>query len=154
MQLPKCIIDAVEIFKTGTSQWCRTDPLPTTCEDISLVSVGNSCYALGGYNRLSHLNQVVYASVDDLLRNAIPANQIFQDDSSNTQSAWKALPNTPTYGPAAAVLVGNLFAIGGNEISTGGPGTGPPLTPGSTPVIYLLHELTLPLLNCHHLNFW
>ena len=85
--------------------------------------MGNSCYALGGYNRLSHLNQAVYASVDDLLRNTLPANQTSQDDSSDTQSAWNALPNTPTFGPAAAVLVGNLFAIGGNEISTGGPGT-------------------------------
>ena len=40
--------------------------------------------------------------------------------SSDTQSAWKTLPNTPTYRPAAAVLAGNLLAIGGDETSDGG----------------------------------
>ena len=113
----------VEVFKTDTSQWYRTDSLPIACEDISIVRMGNSCYALGGYNRLSYLSQSAYASVDDLLSNAVPANQTSHDGVSNDthdQSAWNALPDTPTYGPVAAVLVGNLFAIGGNEISAGG----------------------------------
>ena len=35
--------------------------------------------------------------------------------NSDTQSAWKALPNTPTYGPTAAVLAGNLLAIEGRS---------------------------------------
>ena len=111
---------AVGIIKPDTSQWYRTDPLPTACCNISLVAIGNTCYALGGYKG-SHLNQALHASVDDLLRNAIPANQTTHSGSSDTQSAWKMLPNTPTYGPAAAaVLAGNLLAIGGNETSEGG----------------------------------
>ena len=110
---------AVEIFKQDTSQWYRTDPLPTACRDISLVTIGNTCYALGGYNR-SYLNQTLYASVDDLLGNAVPANQTTHSGSSDTQSAWKTLPNTPTYRPAAAVLAGNLLAIGGDETYEGG----------------------------------
>ena len=109
-------IDAVEIFKPDTSQWYRTDPLPTACYDISLVAIGNTYYALGGYNG-SRLNQALYASVDDLLRNAVPTNQTTHSGSSDTQSAWKMLPNTPTYRPAAAVLAGNLLAIGGDETS-------------------------------------
>ena len=112
--------DAVEIFKPDTSQWYRTDPLPTACQDISLVAIGNTCYALGGYTDGSHLNQALYASVDDLLRNAVPANQTTHSGSSDTQSAWKMLPNTPTYQPVAAVLAGNLLAIGGRGISEGG----------------------------------
>ena len=111
-------IDSVEIFKPDTSQWYRTDPLPKACEDISLVAIGNTCYALGGYSG-SYLNQALYASVDDLLRNAVPANQTTHSGSSDTQSAWKTLPNTPTYRPAAAVLAGNLLAIGGLETSRG-----------------------------------
>ena len=107
-------IDAVEIFKPATSQWYRTDPLPTACHDISLVAIGNTCYTLGGFNG-SRLNQALYASVDDLLGNAVPANQATHSGSSDTQSAWKTLPNTPTYQPAAAVLAGNLLAIGGKE---------------------------------------
>ena len=67
----------------------------------------------------SSLNQVLYASVDDLLCNAVPANQTTHSGSSDTQSAWKTLPNTPTYEPAAAVLVGKLLAIGGKKTSKG-----------------------------------
>ena len=59
------------------------------------------------------------ATVDDLLRIAAPANQTTHSGSSNTQSAWKTLPNTPVYQPAAAVVVGSLFAVGGQEISAG-----------------------------------
>ena len=112
-------IDAVEIFKPDTSQWYRTDSLPRACFDISLVAIGNTCYALGGYGG-SFLNQALYASVDDLLGNAVPANQTTHSGSSDTQSAWKTLPKTPISGPAAAVLAGSLLAIGGDEISTGG----------------------------------
>ena len=112
-------INAVEIFKLDTSQWYRTDPLPTACYDISLVAIGNTCYVLGGYS-YSRFNQALYASVDDLLGNAVPANQTTHSGSSDTQSAWKTLPNTPTYRPAAAVLAGNLLAIGGGETSEEG----------------------------------
>ena len=79
-------IDAVEIFKPDTSQWYKTDPLPTGCCNISLVAIGNTCYALGGYS-CPYLNQVLYASVDDLLGNAVPANQTTHSGSSDTQSA-------------------------------------------------------------------
>ena len=112
--------DAVEIFKADTSQWYMTDRLPTACRDISPVVIGNTCYALGGYSRPSRLNQAVYASVDDLVRNAVPANQTTHSGSSDTLSAWKTLASTPTYQPAAAMLAGNLLAIGGKEASQGG----------------------------------
>ena len=75
----------VEIFKPDTSQWYRTDPLPTACQDISLLPIGNTCYALGGYKNPSCLNQALYASVDDLLGNAVPANQTTHSCSSDTQ---------------------------------------------------------------------
>ena len=112
--------DAVEIFKVDTSQWYRTDRLPTPCRGISPIVIGNTCYALGGYNRPSHSNQALHASVDDLLRNAVLANQTTHSGSSDTLSAWKTLANTPTYQPDAVVLTGNLLAIGGKETSEGG----------------------------------
>ena len=111
--------DAVEIFKADTSQWYRTDRLPTPCQDISPIVIGNTCYALGGCDDLSCLNQALHASVDDILRNAVPANQTTHSGSTDTLSAWKMLANTPTYEPAAAVLTGNLLAIGGKETSRG-----------------------------------
>ena len=109
--------DAVEIFKPDTSQWYSTDPLPTACYDISLTCIGNMCYAIGGYKYPVLLNQALYASVDDLFHNAVPANQTTHSGSSDTQSAWKTLPNTPTYRPTAAVLAGNLLTIGETDMS-------------------------------------
>ena len=109
--------EAVEIFKPDTSQWYRTDPLPIACCQVSLVANGNTYYALGGYSRPSFFNQALYASVDDLLGNAVLVKQTTHSSSSDTQSAWKTLPNTPTYGPTAAMLDGNLLTIGGKETS-------------------------------------
>ena len=111
--------DAVEIFRADTSQWYRTDRLPTACYDVSPVLIGNTCYALGGYND-QYLNHVLCASVDDLLRNAVPANQTTLSDSTKTLSAWKTIANALAYRPAAAMLAGNLLAIGGDETSEGG----------------------------------
>ena len=113
--------DAVEVFRPDTSQWYSTDPLPTACRDISLIinCIGNTCYAIGGFKYPSRLNQALYASVDDLLHNATPANQTTHSGSSDTQSAWKTLPNTPIYRSAAAMLAGYLLAIGGEETSEG-----------------------------------
>ena len=109
--------DAVEIFKLDTLQWYLTSHLPVCGSLKSLVAIGNTCYALGGYNG-SNLNQVFYASIDNLLGNAVPATS--RRGSSGTRSAWKTLPNTPTYRPTAAVLAGNLLAIRGNQTSRGG----------------------------------
>ena len=110
---------AVEIFKLNSPKWYRTDPLPLNCYNMSLVAIGNTCYALGGW-RDSYLNQALYFSVDDLLHNAVPTNQTTHSGSNDTRSAWKTLPNTPTYRPTAAVLGDNLLAIGGRETSEGG----------------------------------
>ena len=115
--------DVVYIFKSDTSQWYTTDPLPTACSHIPLTVIGNTCYILGGYTHNgSRLNQTHYASIGDLLHNAVPANQTTHSSTSDTQSAWKTLANTPTYLPAASVLAGNLLAIGGWEMSKGGVG--------------------------------
>ena len=112
--------DAVEIFKADTSQWYRTDRLLTPCRDISPVVIDNTCYATGGYRDPLRLNQALHALVDDLLRNAVPANQTTHSGSTDTLSAWKALANTPTYLSAAAMLAGNLLAIGGKKTSDRG----------------------------------
>ena len=89
-----------------------TDQLPTACRDISITSIGNKCYALGGYNYQPHLNQALYASFDDLLHGC--------DCGHDSQSAWNSLPNVPVYRPTAGVLAGNLLAVGGREAFAGG----------------------------------
>ena len=105
-------LGVVEIFKPDTSQWYSTDPLPIACCNMSLVAIGNTCYALGGNNG-SPLNQALYASIDDVLGNAVPANQT--TGRRNSSDTWKSLPNTPSNAPAAAVLAGNLLAVGGEK---------------------------------------
>ena len=110
--------DTVEVLKLDTSQWYKTDQIPRACNSISLVASGNTCYVLGGcsgHDDTIFFKHALHASVSDLLHNAVPANQTTHSGSSDTQSAWKILPNTPTYTPAAAILVGNLLTIGGGD---------------------------------------
>ena len=113
----------VEVFNLDSSQWYTTDPLPTACGHVSLIAIDNTCYALGGYDKL-RFNSVSYAAVGDLLGKCVAAYQTTQSSkSSDTQSAWnwKALPNTPTHGPAAAVLGGHIYAAVGDLLGKSVP---------------------------------
>lgn len=116
--------NSVEILKEGektdTFQWHKTNPLPKDCCRISIVATSGTCYALGGLKHPAHLNQALYASVDDLLHNAVPAMHNVSDDSIGTPSCWKSLPHTLCYSPAAAILAGRLVTLGGWEEATGG----------------------------------
>lgn len=112
--------NAVDVFKTDTSQWHCTTALPTACQIVRLVAIGNRCYALGGVKGSENFSQALYASVDDLLHNQIHSTHT---STSSTQSTWKTLPNTPNYRPAAAVLAGSLLAIGGKKTSRSKDGT-------------------------------
>ena len=109
-------VDTVEIFKLDTSQWYKTDPLHTTFNCVSgIVAVGNTCYILGyRCTRNNRWSQALCASVDDLLHNAVPANQTTHS-SSDSQSAWKTLPLPPSEDSFPAELAGNLIAIGTNN---------------------------------------
>ena len=103
--------DAVEIYDSKTSQWYSSDPLPTPSSDISLVVVGEMLYALGGeaFNAIPH-NQVLSAPINNLIRKAILANQ---EPNIDTQVEWKSLRNTHKFKPAATMLTGKLFSLGG-----------------------------------------
>lgn len=110
--------NVVEIYVSGSSQWFRTDPVPAPCQSMSAAASANTFFTVGGYEHPSFLSQAWCASVDDLIRNAVPANQAI-NSSSSPHSAWKVLPNTPTYTPAAAALAGSFLAIGGYNTPKG-----------------------------------
>lgn len=116
--------NTVEIFQPNASQWYETDPLLIDCCDVSLVANGSQCFVVGGFKEPTRLNQVLYASVDDLLHNAhaVPASQTTHSTNRDhvTQTAWKKLPDTPDYRPASAMLAGYILAVGGSETSEGG----------------------------------
>ena len=100
--------NAVEIFRQVTSQWHQAATLPKACCNMSLVSSGDTVYILGGYNQPSLLNLVLYSSIDNLLQAKDP-----------TKPVWGMLQSTPSYQPPAAMLYGNLLAIGGWTVAGG-----------------------------------
>lgn len=116
--------DVVEIFQADISQWYKADPLPKVYSFLSTVVIGNMCYALGECKHLdlgdTTCPRALYASVDDLISNAVPTNQTFHRDPSDAHSVWKMLPHPPSYQPAAAMLDDYLVAIGGWQVSKEG----------------------------------
>ena len=116
--------DVVEIFQADISQWYKADPLPKVYSFLSTVVIGNMCYVLGECKHLglgdTTCPRALYASVDDLISNAVPTNQTFHHDPSDAHSVWKMLPHPPSYQPAAAMLDDYLVAIGGWQVSKEG----------------------------------
>ena len=100
--------NAVEVFQQATLQWHQAGTLPMACCNLSLANSGDTLYALGGYDQPSLLNQVLYTSVGNL-----------QQPHDPTKPTWRALYTSPTYQPAAAMLSGNLLAVGGWKASKG-----------------------------------
>ena len=104
----------VEIFKEETSQWFTTEPLPLQWMNPSSVLINNRWHLLGGAAEEEECsNRAVCAHVDLLLQKALPRDQTSTGRDSTNNSAWKILPNTPHYGPAAATLGSSLLAVGG-----------------------------------------
>ena len=117
--------DVIEVFRSELSTWYRIEPLQLKCSSMAIIAIDDVCYVLGGLKSTSSLNQVFYASIDDLLCSAVPANEISSSASLSsctvTQTVWKSLPNTPTYlcGQVAATLADNLVIVGGEVMSDG-----------------------------------
>ena len=109
--------ELVEFFKPDRSQWYRSSELPMDHSDVTLqlVAIDDKCYTLGG----EHLNQIFVASVDNLIRYAVPAaaNQVTYTATSGryTKSAWKDIGEIETYAPAVLVLAGNMLTIEGES---------------------------------------
>ena len=102
----------VEILDTTLDQWYRCAPLPQPCSSISLTAtVGNMCYALGGFTS-NHRGSTKAFSVclDNLISQAVSQSAY---SSIATPSPWQALPNTPLAYSTAISVDGALFAVGG-----------------------------------------
>ena len=103
-----CNTKVVEVFQQATSQWHLAATLPKACCNLSLVTSGDSLYALGGYDQPFQLNQVLYTSIDNLSRVHDP-----------TKPTWRTLQSSSLYQPAPVLLSGNLLAIGGWQVPEG-----------------------------------
>ena len=103
-------VHAVELLSLQHQQWFGCASVPVPCYNMSAVVIEDKCYLLGGFNNDGTLNHVFYATINDLFYSHL--------SYMYTSSAWKRLPETPTYGPMATVIAGSLFILGGDETCT------------------------------------
>ena len=112
----------VEILDTMSNQWYSCAPLPRPSSSISLTAtVGNMCYALGGYTSGHNGSKKVFSvCLDDLISQAI--SQPTGAMALSISSPWHSLPDTPLAFSTAVCLDGALFAVGGIQDSRLQPG--------------------------------
>ena len=100
------VSDTVEVLKAGSSQWCKTHPLPFPCYHMSYTIIHGVCYMLGGFDQHAFTDKVVYISLTTLLDSAEKSGSICQ---------WNKLQNIRYTCAAAANAGGCLLAIGGSR---------------------------------------
>ena len=107
----------VEILDTTLNQWYHCTPLPQPCSSISLTAtVGNMCYALGGFTTDHEGSRKAFGvCLDELISLAISKSTSEHTHTKATPSPWKSLPDTPLIFSSAVCLDGALFALGGLE---------------------------------------
>ena len=105
----------VEIFREETSQWHTTEPLPFRWDYPSSVLINNRWYLVGGgAEEEKYSNRAVCAHIDLLLKKALSHDQA----STDRNSAWEVLLNTPHYRSAAGTFGASLLAVGGNTTTS------------------------------------
>ncbi len=104
---------AVEVYTAETAQWRVSDPLPSRYSDTTSVTIGDTCYLLGGHNKNNAATKTVLcAPVSSLIRNAVsPSAKAFK------RSVWETLTHSPLYFSTAASLDGCLLSVGGYDVN-------------------------------------
>ena len=106
----------VEILDTTESgQWYHAAPLPRPCSQVSAVTIGNTCYLLGGYSGGVSSKKVFCVNLDDLISQAL--SQPVGASAPPTPSPWMTLTDTPESFFTAFSLNGSLY-VGGLGGST------------------------------------
>ena len=102
----------VEVYSTASSQWHTADPLPAPCADMSLATINDTCYLLGGSDDILGGGSVncFHASIGLLMEK-------IDEPTLSLGSIWKRLPNTPIELDTAILvsLNGSLMAVGGKN---------------------------------------
>ena len=110
-------LSRVEILDTTESgQWYHAAPLPQTYSEVSTVTIGNTCYLLGGYSGERASKKVFCVNLDDLISQAL--SQPAGASAPPTPSPWMTLTDTPEALSTAFSLNGSLLSIGGFGDST------------------------------------
>ena len=114
----KTSLSRVEILDTDSTQWYYAASLPQPLYRALPAIIGNMCYLLGGFTRVSKPSKKVFSMcLDDLISQAVsqPANA----SAPPTPSPWQSLPDTPLGRSTALALNGTLLAIGGGDYANG-----------------------------------
>ena len=103
---PHGALSRVEILDMSTQQWFNSAPMLAPCHQVSLATVGNMCYLVGGLVDNTTFSKRVYAASMDCLVSQTSA-------TLSTQSPWSTLPDTPGTHATTIALNGALLAVGG-----------------------------------------
>ena len=111
-------LSRVEILDTTESgQWYHAAPLPQTCSCVSTVTIGNTCYLLGGFSGGVVASKKVFCvNLDDLISQAL--SQPAGASAPPTPSPWMTLTDTPEARSTAFSFNGSLLSVGGSGGST------------------------------------
>ena len=108
-------LSRVEILDTSLRQWYHGAPLPQPYDDLSLATIGNMCYLLGGYTMGVAPSKKVFSTC---LVDFISQASSQPPDSASappTPSPWQTLPDAPLIRSTALALNGALLALGGGS---------------------------------------
>ena len=105
---PHGALSRVEILDMSTQQWFNSAPMLAPCHQVSLATVGNMCYLVGGLVDNTTFSKRVYAANMDCLISQKSATLSMQ-----SLSQWSTLPDTPGTQATAIALNGALLAVGG-----------------------------------------
>ena len=113
-------LSRIEILDTtGSGQWYQAAPLPQPCYNywVSLATIGNICYLLGGCSAGRAVSKKVFSvQLDELISQAV--SQPAGTRAPPTPSPWMTLPDTPLSLSSALAINGALLAVGGDFGST------------------------------------
>ena len=112
------VLTRVEILDTTESrQWYHAASLPQPLCNALPVTIGNTCYLLGGYTKGYAASKKVFSVyLDDLISQAV--SQPASASAPPTPSPWQSLSDTPLTGSTALAFNGALLAVGGGSGST------------------------------------
>ena len=109
-----CLSRVNVLDTTEPGQWYHAASLPQPCYDVSLATIGNMCYLLGGYTQgPAASKKVISVCLDDLISQAV--SQPASTSAPPTPSPWQSLPDTPLTNSTALAFNGALLAVGGGK---------------------------------------
>ena len=110
-------LSRVEILDTTESgQWYHAAPLPQPCSQGTTVTIGNTCYLLGGFSGGGLSKKVFCVNLDDLISQAL--SQPAGASAPPTPLPWMTLTDTPEALSTPFSLNGSLLSVGGLGDST------------------------------------